>query len=311
MGIGSVVVVVGSAFFAAGLPVGLPSTPPAPVSFQAVLSGAPSTFPGADLAALERSVGDAGNLILRVGNAVGEECTAAPVELPSQLDVAHRLLAIAVVEAARRRSGASVALSTSADLAVAVAACPPQTVEGAVAAAAIAKATVMTARYLVAHEGLDLRDVAALAKTLRPLIGKDVDVLLLPIAAAGPLVEGSTSVRCRKKGDLTVLSESEGRAVATMFQQAVRSAIDLPVLPSFGKTLGLQLALRQRPTDEFLRSCGFADGDVLVSVNGRPVSSPDQLLTVDKLIAADRRAVVVVERRGVARTIVVDEEHGG
>ena len=307
-------VVVGVVFVvaAAGLPLTLEPTPPPPPSFDDVVTGGLGTFPGKDVAALERSIGDVGTLIVRVGNAVAEPCTAAPIELPSQVLVARRLLAAAVVEAARGRSGASLALSTSADLATAVAACPPQTDEGLVAARAIGRQTVMTAKYLVARGGLDAVDVRALARTLRPVVGDDVDVLLLPIARAGALVEGSTSLRCRQQGGLTVLSESEGRAAATMFERAVRSIVDLPVLPAVGG--GLQLSLRQRPTDarpeikELLRSCGFVDGDVLLAVNGKAVSSPDQLLHVHKLIAADRRAVVLVLRRATRVTVVVDEE---
>ncbi|MDP2344152.1 MAG: hypothetical protein Q8O67_24555 [Deltaproteobacteria bacterium] len=299
------------AFVVAGLPLELPVTPAEPASFDNVVTGGLGTFPGADLAALERSVGDAGSLILRVGNAVAEPCSAAPVDLPSQVLVSRRLLAAAVVEAARGRSGASMAVSASADLAVAVAACPPQTNEGQLAARAIALQTVATAKYLVARGGLDAVDVRGVARDLRPIVADAVDVLLLPIKSAGPLVEGSTSLRCRKKGDLTVLSESEGRAAATMFQSAIRSVIDLPILPTFGSSMGVQLALRQRPTDDFLRSCGFVDGDVLITVNGKSVSSPEQLLHVHKLIANDRRAVVVVRRQGAQQTVVVDEEHGG
>ncbi len=304
------VVVVVAAFFGVGLPLSLEATPPAPPSFELVLAGGTAAFPGVDLALLERSVGDAASLILRTTNAVVEECMAAPIELPSQVAVSQRLLAIALVEAARGRSGASMALSTSADLAAAVARCPPQTAEGAAAANTIALQTVAMASYLRTRGGVDAEDLRGVTGVLRPLVGSAVDVLLLPAARLGPLVQGPTAVQCRHQGELTVLSEPEARAVAALFQSAVRSVVDLPVLPSFGPAgPRLQLALRQRPTDDFLRSCGFVDGDALVSVNGRSVSSPDQLLQIDKIIAADRRAVVVVVRGGAPQTVVVDEEH--
>lgn len=316
----AVVVIVGAAFVG-GLPVSLAQTPAAPLTFELLLKGAPTTFPAADLTALERSIGGsvgaAAQLVLRVGNAVGAECTAAPVDLPSQVAVAQRLLAIALVEAVRGRSGAAIALSTAADLAVAVAACPPQTNEGAQAAAAIALITVTTATYLVAHGGLDLADVRGVARRLRPFLGEGVDVLLLPIPARGPLIEGTSTVHCRRRGDLSVLSEQEAATVAALFEASVRSVFDLPVVPTLnaitgqkGAAIGLRLKLGTRPTDDFLRSCGLADGDVLVSINGKSVSSPEQLLHIDKVIAADRRAVVAVLRSGTELTIIVDEDHG-
>ncbi|MFO0631709.1 MAG: hypothetical protein U0168_02530 [Nannocystaceae bacterium] len=69
-----------------------------------------------------------------------------------------------------------------------------------------------------------------------------------------------------------------------------------------GRALGLRvLALEPLP-----RRLGFADGDVIVSINGLAVQSPQSAPQLYLQLRAARRFTVVFERDGVRRTKRVD-----
>jgi type II secretory pathway component PulC len=60
--------------------------------------------------------------------------------------------------------------------------------------------------------------------------------------------------------------------------------------------------------DAFLRSCGFVDDDVVVSVNDIEATQLEAYPSVVERIVAQHRAVVVVVRQGKWLVVEIDEE---
>jgi hypothetical protein len=279
----------------------------APERFEAIVAGqdAPA-LSGDDVLALERFIGptaldDVRAVGASIDEAAAQGCTVEVNDALMHARVARHLLAIAIVEAAHGRGGVAMALSTSADLALALNRCLPFDVASAMAAD-VARATAATALYLRRHGALDDDEAKALAASLSSLTKEQAAALVRPAAAAGALVLVPASVQCRQKNGKTVLTASEAREVARRYQQRPPQ-----LTPAFGPRgiEGLHVVV-----DAFLASCGFVAGDVVASVNGVRAAQADRLLGVADAIAAARRATVVVVRGGRPVTLTIEEDRG-
>lgn len=300
------IVVVAACVVAFGVDVG--ATADAPARFDDVVAGRDTpALSGDDVLALERHVGaDALGLVRSVGAAVDEAadgCTVTTEQANAQRVVGRRLLAIALLEAAKQRGGTAMALSTSADLAVTLNRCLPFGTGGSVAVE-LAQSTASLATYLRAHGALDDGDAKALSTSLASLAKEKAQALARPTVVTGALVLVPASVKCRviesKDGPKTVLTASEAREIGRRYQQRP---------PQFTPKLGPRgIEGMAVVVDAFLASCGLHDGDVVQSINGVRAEQADRLLNVADQIAADRKAVVVVVRAGGPVTITIEED---
>ncbi len=75
---------------------------------------------------------------------------------------------------------------------------------------------------------------------------------------------------------------------------AVANAVDLAPRKADGKVTGIVISPRGDGT--LFRTAGFKDGDIIVSVNGQPVSSTGDIATLKSRIAPGSRLSVEVER---------------
>ena len=248
---------------------------------------------GADSLAVVRAVGDA------VDAAANDGCRVSVDDAAAHAAVVRRVAAIAVVEAARGRDGAGMALDVAAGFVAALGRCLPfdvassQALENAATVAA-------TAQYLRQHGALDDATAKKLSTTLASAAPAQAQKLARPTVNAGPLVLVPPSVKCRHKDGKTVLSASEAREIGRRYQQ--RPPAVTPVLGSSGIE-GMTVVV-----DAFLSSCGLVNGDVVQSINGVRAENVDRLLGIGAAIGRDRKAVVVVIRAGAPVTLVVDED---
>jgi hypothetical protein len=291
-----------------GLPLGLPleltttlATPPALVSI--VQGRTTARLPGDDVIALERFVGDGGALVRGVADALDDDtragCTLTSDEAEHQIVLGHRLLATALVEAARDRPGVSFALEVAADFAWALRRCLPFDVAER-AGLTIGHDTLALAAYLRSHRALDAHAAVTLADRLQGLLPAQAATLRRPTVDLGALVVPEATVVCRRSGGRTVVSAAEANEVGRRYQ--TRPPTLVPVLGPRGVE-GLRLR-----ADAFLRSCGFADDDVVVSVNDIEATQLEAYPSVVERIVAQHRAVVVVLRQGKRLVVEIDEE---
>lgn len=290
---------------AAGFPVDVVvSAADAPVRFAAIEGGSfVEAINGDDVFALERHVGDAAALVKAVGDAVDDVaergCSLTPDEATRQRDAGERVLAAALLEAAKGRAGAPMALGVVADFAGALDRCLPFGVASS-HASELAQHTAQLTQYLRSHGSVDDADAARVAKALERLVPEKAATLLRPAPVLGALVLVPASVQCRTtKEGKRVLTASEARDVGRRYQN--RPPNFTPVFGPRGIE-GMKIV-----TDAFLQSCGFQDGDVVKSINGVAADKPDRVLTVADQIGKDRKAVVVVVRAGAVVDVVIEE----
>ncbi len=74
----------------------------------------------------------------------------------------------------------------------------------------------------------------------------------------------------------------------------IANAVDLSPRNAGGKVTGIVVS--PRGEGELFRAAGFQDGDIIVSVNGRPVSSTSDIATLKRQIVPGARLSVEVER---------------
>lgn len=74
----------------------------------------------------------------------------------------------------------------------------------------------------------------------------------------------------------------------------IASAVDLSPRNAGGKVTGIVVS--PRGEGELFRAAGFQDGDIIVSVNGQPVSSTSDIATLKRQIVPGARLSVEVER---------------
>lgn len=74
----------------------------------------------------------------------------------------------------------------------------------------------------------------------------------------------------------------------------IAGAVDLAPRNAGGKVTGIVVS--PRGEGELFRAAGFQDGDIIVSVNGQPVSSASDIATLKRQIAPGARLSVEVER---------------
>lgn len=276
----------------------------APPRFAAIVNGSfVEALNGDDVFALERHVGDAAGLIREVGDAVDvvarQGCTLTSEQASRQRDVGERVLAAALLEAAKGRSGAGIALMVASDFTAALDRCLPFGVATS-QVSELAQHTVQLTQYLRSHGGLDERDAARIGRQLGRWAPAQAALLTRPAPAAGGLVLVPASIRCRTTtGGRRVLSASEARDIGRRYQD--RPPAFTPVFGPRGID-GLRIV-----TDAFLHSCGFQDGDVVTRINDVAVDTPDRMLGIADRIGRDRRAVVVVVRGGAMIDVVIEE----
>jgi hypothetical protein len=296
------------AFVALGLPSGLPlllpTTLETPTALLSIADGRQTgSLPGEDVLILERFVGDGGSLVRGVADAIDDAaragCTLTHDEAEHQIAIGYRLLATALVEAARDRPGASMALEVAADFALTLRRCLPFDVAER-AGLTIAHDTATLASYLRSHRALDTAAATTLAGRLEGIVPAHAATLRRPTVDLGALIVAPATVLCRRHGQRQVVSAAEARELGQRYQ--ARPPALVPVLGSRGIE-GLRLR-----TDAFLRSCGFVDDDVVVSVNDIQATELQAYPSVAARIAAQHRAVVVVMRRGAPHVIEIDEE---
>jgi len=288
------------ALAASPFPLLLTDTPEPPERVGPILAGVGNdALSGDDVLVLERHVGDAAGLVRAVDAAVSEECRLSSDEASSQLRVGRRLLAVALLEAAKGRGGTAMALSTSVDLSAALARCLPFGV-GTSVGKELALSTASLATYLRVHGALDDADALALSRSLEKLAPEKAASLSRPVVVVSALVLVPASVKCRVVGDKMVLSASEAREIGRRYQ--TRQPRLEPVFSAKGID-GMRVT-----TDAFLASCGFEDGDVVVEINGIDARQPDRILGIAERIGSDRHAVVIVLRAGARVTVTIDED---
>lgn len=276
----------------------------APPRFAAIVNGSfVEALNGDDVFALERHVGDAAGLIQQVGDAVDavarQGCTLTPEQANRQRDVGERVLAAALLEAAKGRAGAAIALVVASDFTLALDRCLPFGV-AASQVSELAQHTLQLTQYLRSHDALDGRDAARIGRSLERLAPAQAALLARPAPSAGALVLVPASIRCRTTTDgRRVLSASEARDIGRRYQD--RPPTFAPVFGPRGIE-GLQIV-----TDAFLQSCGFEDGDVVRRINGVAADAPERMMRIADRVGQDRRAVIVVSRGGVARDVVIEE----
>lgn len=285
---------------ASPLPLPLNATAEPPERMGAIFAGLSNdALSGDDVLVLERHVGDAAALVRAVDEAVSEDCRLSSDEASSQLRVGRRLLAVALLEAAKGRGGTAMALSTSVDLSAALSRCLPFGV-GTSVGKELALSTATLATYLRVHGALDDADALALSRSLEKLAPEKAASLARPVVVVSALVLVPAAVKCRIVDGKNVLSASEAREIGRRYQ--TRQPRLEPVFSTKGID-GMRVT-----TDAFLASCGFQDGDVVVEVNGVDARQPDRVLGIAERIGNDRQAVVVVLRAGVRVTVTIDED---
>lgn len=55
-------------------------------------------------------------------------------------------------------------------------------------------------------------------------------------------------------------------------------------------------------------SCGLQNGDVLRTINGMDISSPDKALDAYSKMKGATQLVIAIERRGTPQTVTIDLE---
>lgn len=94
-------------------------------------------------------------------------------------------------------------------------------------------------------------------------------------------------------------------ASTMLAQQSEAPLRPLQALPEsrFGEVVGVRLL--RAPAGSALQRLGFEAGDVLETVNGYDLATPEHALEAYSALRASRRFVAVVERRGIPHVVYV------
>lgn len=126
-------------------------------------------------------------------------------------------------------------------------------------------------------------------------------------AADAAAIASGPGPRC--KGDETGTSFTITRAdVESYFADAATMSRDVRIVPYFkdGASKGFKL-FSIRP-GSFYASCGLRNGDILETVNGYDLSSPDKALEAYTKMKGARRATLEIERTALPLVVTIDIE---
>ena len=127
-------------------------------------------------------------------------------------------------------------------------------------------------------------------------------------AADAAAISAGPGPRC--KGDETGTSFTIARAdVDSYFADAATMSREVRIVPYFkdGSSQGFKL-FSIRP-GSFYASCGIRNGDILKTVNGYELASPDKALDAYTKMKGAKRATLELERNGSPVIVTIDIEN--
>lgn len=147
----------------------------------------------------------------------------------------------------------------------------------------------------------DVRDLREENIALRQRL-IELETVREAVPITSPVATKAIGARCRKAGNRYTLTRGETDEV---LENTAGLATEMRIVPSFenGVARGFKLfAIKQ---GSFMASCGFENGDVITTVNGMDISSPDKALQVYSKIKDADQLVFAIERKGAKSTVVI------
>lgn len=126
-----------------------------------------------------------------------------------------------------------------------------------------------------------------------------------PLSPSSAAVSG-TGPRCSGSGTSFSLKRADVDAIFTDTQSLASGA---RIVPSFENGVATGFKLFGIRPDSFYSSCGFMNGDVIKTINGNDLSSPDKALDAYTKMKGASRAAIEITRTGkpVVLTITVED----